>query len=144
MNRRTLFAVAVAAVTAFAAPFAPPAFAGDEYRGDRREHRDRDGRRDDDRGAYHRDHDRHRGATFVVYFHVDGGRGRHKAKDRFRAAEIVDLLCGIGVDAHVDDRREVHYRFRGEGRAFFRSHGDAHLLAKRLEEYGFHARVVHR
>lgn len=143
MNRRVkMFAVVVASAV-FAAPFAAPAFAYD--RDYRRDYDYRDGRyRDRDRDDHRHDYRRGSSAKYVVVFHVDGGRGRHKAKDRFRAAEIVDQLCRLGVDAHVHDGREVHYRFRGEGRAFQRSHDDAHLLVERLRNWGFHADVVHR
>lgn len=149
MNRvKLLAAVGFAAVTTFGAPSVPAAFAGDN---DRREYRDndrgRDGYRDrsreDDR-RYDRDNDRRRGPQYAVVFHLDGGSTRHKAKDRFRAAEIEEELSRLGVSVHIHDKRELHLKFRGEGRAFFRTDEEAHLLARRLENYGFHVVVDHR
>jgi hypothetical protein len=150
MNRVKMFAVAVAAASLFAGPFVPVAFAGDNDRhGHRADYHDR-GRGGYDGGNYRggrhddHDHDRPRGPRYAVSFHLDGGSTRHKAKDRFRAAEIVDELERLGVWVHVHDRRELHIKLRGERRTFVSSHEEAHLLARRLENWGFHASVSRR
>ena len=45
--------------------------------------------------------------------------------------------------AHRDGGRTVHYRLRGSARVVRRSHEDAHYLARKLETFGFQARVEH-
>ena len=137
MKRHILIAVATFAL---GLPAAPAAFGRDYgYRDREDRYRDRDDRYDR--------HDRHREEEcqerYVVHFHLDGGSHELRAKSSDRAERIVDFLRSVGADAHIDGRRTVHYRMRGEARIVRYSHDDAHRLSEKLEGYGFHAHVDH-
>jgi hypothetical protein len=161
MKRNILIAVATLALGASVAPAAP----GYGYReGDRSgRYEDRGGRSDgdrygdrNDRSEYggdrrevRRGYDEHDGHVrqyedrYVVHFHLDGGEREVRAQSHDRAHRIVALLESVGVDAHVDGHRVVHFEMRGEREVVRRSHADAHRLAQKLEGYGFHAHVDH-
>jgi Ni/Co efflux regulator RcnB len=143
MKRIILTAFAAAAL--FAAPVLPVASAG-EYgyrdRGDRYERRDDRRDRYEDREDRH-DHDRHHEERYVVHYHLDGGDREVLVKSHDRAHRTVEFLRSVGARAHLDGRRVVHYRMRGEAKIVRYSHADAHRLAEKLEGYGFHAHVDH-
>ena len=147
MNRKLLIAVATVAL---GMPLAPAAFAGDDHRGGGgggggapREDYRRDGRGGWDRGGRGHDHDHSHGSRYVIHYELNGGRGQRVAKDSDQAERMVDFLRSVGADAHIDGRRVVHYRLRGERHEYRRSHEDAHKLVERLQNYGIRARVEH-